>query len=183
MHMIEIKNLTKRYGDTVAVDGLNLAVEQGELFALLGVNGAGKTTAIKMLCCLTCPDAGDALIGGKSIREEADKVKEMIGVSPQETAVAAGLTVLENLELICGIFGLSKEQRRQRLADAMELMRQYKIEPKQIRMVYPYVDKPSNMVLIEGARGGKPMLKIEEPLIAYKEQDVYTDEVLDMYNK
>ena len=73
--------------------------------------------------------------------------------------------------------------RPRRLADAMELMRQYKIEPKQIRMVYPYVDKPSNMVLIEGARGGKPMLKIEEPLIVYKEQDVYTDEVLDMYNK
>ena len=73
--------------------------------------------------------------------------------------------------------------RPRRLADAMELMRKYKIEPKQIRMVYPYVDKPSNMVLIEGARGGKPMLKIEEPLIVYKEQDVYTDEVLDMYNK
>lgn len=73
--------------------------------------------------------------------------------------------------------------RPRRLADAVELMRKYKIEPKQIRMVYPYVDKPSNMVLIEGTRGGKPMLKIEEPLIVYKEQDVYTDEVLDMYNK
>ena len=73
--------------------------------------------------------------------------------------------------------------RPRRLADAMELMRHYKIEPKQIRMVYPYVDKPSNMVLIEGVRGGKPMLKIEEPLIVYKQPDVYTDEVLDMYNK
>ena len=73
--------------------------------------------------------------------------------------------------------------RPRRLADAMELMRYYKIEPKQIRMVYPYVDKPSNMVLIEGVRGGKPILKIEEPLIVYKQPDVYTDEVLDMYNK
>ena len=73
--------------------------------------------------------------------------------------------------------------RPRRLADAMELMREYKIEPKRIRMVYPYVDKPSNMVLIEGARGGKPMMNIEEPLIVYEEPNVYTQEILDIYNK
>lgn len=73
--------------------------------------------------------------------------------------------------------------RPRRLADAMELMRQYKIEPKRIRMVYPYVDKAANMVLIEGARGGKPMLNIEEPLVVYKEENVYTQDILDIYNK
>ena len=73
--------------------------------------------------------------------------------------------------------------RPRRLADAMELMRDYKIEPKRIRMVYPYVDKPSNMVLIEGARGGKPMMNIEEPLIVYEEPNVYTQDILDIYNK
>lgn len=73
--------------------------------------------------------------------------------------------------------------RPRRLADAMELMREYKIEPKRIRMVYPYVDKPSNMVLIEGARGGKPMMNIEEPLIVYEEPNVYTQDILDIYNK
>ena len=73
--------------------------------------------------------------------------------------------------------------RPRRLADAMELMRQYKIEPKRIRMVYPYADKPANMVLIEGARGGKPMLNIEEPLIVYSEPNVYTKEILDIYEK
>ncbi len=73
--------------------------------------------------------------------------------------------------------------RPRRLADAMELMREHKIEPKRIRMVYPYVDKAANMVLIEGARGGKPMLNIEEPLVVYKEPNVYTQEVLDIYEK
>ncbi len=73
--------------------------------------------------------------------------------------------------------------RPRRLADAMELMRKYKVEPKRIRMVYPYVDKLANMVLIEGARGGKPMMNIEEPLVIYKEENVYTQEVLDIYNK
>ena len=73
--------------------------------------------------------------------------------------------------------------RPRRLADAMELMRQYKIEPKRIRMVYPYADKAANLVLIEGARGGKPMLNIEEPLIVYSEPNVYTQEILDIYDK
>ena len=73
--------------------------------------------------------------------------------------------------------------RPRRLADAMELMRKYKIEPKRIRMVYPYADKAANMVLIEGARGGKPMLNIEEPLVVYSEPNVYTQEILDIYNK
>lgn len=73
--------------------------------------------------------------------------------------------------------------RPRRLADAMELMRKHKIEPKRIRMVYPYADKAANMVLIEGARGGKPMLNIEEPLIVYSEPNVYTQEVLDIYEK
>ena len=73
--------------------------------------------------------------------------------------------------------------RPRRLAEAIELMKSFKIEPKRIRMVYPYVDKPANMVLIEGTRGGKPMLNIEEPLIVYKEPNVYTQEILDIYGK
>lgn len=73
--------------------------------------------------------------------------------------------------------------RPRRLADAMELMREYKVEPKRIRMVYPYADKAANLVLIEGSRGGKPMLNIEEPLIVYSEPNVYTQEILDIYEK
>ena len=108
----EIKaiKLVKRYKNVTAVDRLNLEIRQGELFSLLGVNGAGKTTTIKMLSCLTIPTDGDAFVGGYSITKEAEKVKRLIGISPQETAVAPNLSVKENLELICGIYGFSKEK-------------------------------------------------------------------------
>ena len=102
MDAIRIENLTKRYQDVTAVNNLCLTVGQGELLALLGVNGAGKTTTIKMLSCLTMPDAGDAWLLNNSIRTEAAEVKKVIAVSPQETAVAPGLTVRENLELMEG---------------------------------------------------------------------------------
>jgi ABC-2 type transport system ATP-binding protein len=110
--MIAIKtyNLTKRYKDILAVDNLNLEIISGELFSLLGVNGAGKTTTIKMLSCLTQPTDGAATIFGYSIKKDSLKVKELIGVSPQETAVAPNVSVKENLELICGIYGFSNEK-------------------------------------------------------------------------
>ncbi len=119
---IEIKNLTKQYRDVTAVDHLSLKVKQGELFSLLGVNGAGKTTTIKMLCCLTAPDEGDALLLGKSIRTDASSVKAMIAVSPQETAIAPGLSVKENLELICGVHGFSKDKRKEKIAELSALL-------------------------------------------------------------
>ena len=108
--MIKVRGLVKRYKNLTAVDGLDLEIQKGELFSLLGVNGAGKTTTIKMLSCLTMPTEGDATVGGYSIKNEAERVKSIIAVSPQETAVAPGLTVRENLELICGIHGFSKEK-------------------------------------------------------------------------
>ena len=119
MDAVIIKGLTKRYKDVVAVDQLELTIAKGELFSLLGVNGAGKTTAIKMLSCLTPPTEGDALLNGKSIRQEPAAVKEIIAVSPQETAVAPGLSVKENLELVCGMYGFSKEKRQQKITDAI----------------------------------------------------------------
>lgn len=110
MQEIKTTGLVKRYKNLTAVDKLDLEISQGELFSLLGVNGAGKTTTIKMLTCLTTPTAGDAWVGGYSITSEPQKVKGLISVSPQETAVAPGLSVKENLELICGIHGFSKEK-------------------------------------------------------------------------
>ena len=109
MYAIQTTALTKRYRDVTAVDNLNLQVKQGELLSLLGVNGAGKTTTVSMLSCLTAPTSGDAFLHGHSIRTEPSAVKKLIGVSPQETAVAAGLTVFENLDLMCGVHGLTRE--------------------------------------------------------------------------
>ena len=122
MTAIRIDNLTKRYKDITAVDGLSLTIEQGELLSLLGVNGAGNTTTIKMLCCLTAPTSGDAFLQGKSICRDAAEVKAMIAVSPQETAVAPGLTAEENLALICGVHGFPKEQHARRIADVSRLL-------------------------------------------------------------
>jgi len=124
MQAIRTMALVKRYKDLTAVDTLHLEIRQGELFSLLGVNGAGKTTLIKMLSCLTKPTCGDAVVGGYSITKEPEQVKRLIGVSPQETAVAPNLSVKENLELICGIHGLSKEKTKakiQGLSDKLNL--------------------------------------------------------------
>ena len=112
MSAIIIENLTKKYGDITAVDSLNLSIEEGELFALLGLNGAGKTTTIKMLSCLTRPTEGDAQLLGDSIIKNPMAVKQKVNISPQETAVAQNLTVLENLELVAGFTASLPKKRR-----------------------------------------------------------------------
>ena len=122
MDAIRIDNLTKKYKDVVAVNTLNLSVHKGELLSLLGVNGAGKTTTIKMLSCLTQPTSGDAFINGKSICKDTAAVKSLIAVSPQETAVASGLSVWENLELMCGVHGFTKEKQKAKIAELTELL-------------------------------------------------------------
>lgn len=114
---IRTEHLRKVYRDVTAVDDLDLTVKEGELFALLGVNGAGKSTTIRMLATLSEPTAGDAFLLGKSIRSERAAVREIIALSPQETAVAPNLTVLENLRLIAGIHGLRGDRREAKIAE------------------------------------------------------------------
>jgi ABC-2 type transport system ATP-binding protein len=121
MEAIKAINLTKRYKDLTAVDRLNVTVEEGELFSLLGTNGAGKTTAIKMLTCLTAPTEGDAYINGHSIISDSTRIKKSIGVCPQETALAESLTVKENLELFCGLFGFDKTKTKKKIKELSEL--------------------------------------------------------------
>jgi ABC-2 type transport system ATP-binding protein len=113
MNTITIKGLTKKYGDFTAVDNLSLEIKDGELFSLLGVNGAGKTTTIKMLSCLTKATSGDAILLGNSINTQSQAVKENINISPQETAVAGNLSVVENLELIAELYGQDKKKAKQ----------------------------------------------------------------------
>lgn len=117
MEAIKTIGLTKKYKDLIAVDDLNLEVGHGELFSLLGINGAGKTTTIKMLSCLIKSTSGDAFIEGNSIIKDGLKVKGIIGVSPQETAVAPNLSVKENLEFICEIHGFSKEKNAEKIKE------------------------------------------------------------------
>ncbi len=124
MDAITIENLTKRYRDITAVDDLSLSIKEGELVFLLGVNGAGKTTTVKMLSCLTEPSEGDAYLFGKSIRKDTAEVRSLIALSPQETAVAQKLSVRENLELICGAHGFTKnktDHKRKEISDLLGL--------------------------------------------------------------
>lgn len=124
MDAVKTEGLTKKYKDLTAVDHLNLTVKQGELFSLLGVNGAGKTTTIKMLTCVTRPDGGDAFLSGKSILADPSAVKGLIGVSPQETAVAPNLSVKENLTLMCGVHGFDRKKAQEKV---QELSRQFEL--------------------------------------------------------
>lgn len=130
MEAIKILNLTKKYKDVVAVDDLNLTVSKGELFSLLGINGAGKTTTIKMLCGLTEPTSGDALLNGKSIINESGEVKKFIAVSPQETAVAPGLSVKENLDFICGVYGFDTQKKTSKVLELINLLGLEKVANK-----------------------------------------------------
>ena len=119
---IKTENLYKNFGSRIAVNNLNIEIKHGEIFSLLGKNGAGKTTTIKMLSCLSQPTSGNATIMGFSINENPLKIKEIIGVSPQETAIAEHLNTLENLLLMGGVFGLKRDESKRRAKDLMELM-------------------------------------------------------------
>lgn len=120
MEAVKTIDLTKKYKGITAVDSLDLVINEGELFSLLGVNGAGKTTTVKMLSCLSAPTSGDAFLCGKSIVSESAEVKKLIGISPQETAVAPNLCVKENLELMCGIYGFCRQKEREKIEELIE---------------------------------------------------------------
>lgn len=130
MDAIRTIGLTKKYKDVIAVNDLNMEVKQGELYALLGINGAGKTTTIKMLSCLTMPTSGEAYLNEKNVIKNVNDVKRIIGVSPQETAVAPNLSVKENLELMCGIYGFSKEKIQKKVEELIEQFDLKTIEKK-----------------------------------------------------
>ena len=130
MEAIKTINLTKKYKDVIAVDNLNLIVKKGELFSLLGINGAGKSTTIKMLSCLVKPTSGDAFINNKSILTDEKDIKNIIGVLPQESAIANSLTVKENLELKCGIYSFSKEKTIKKVNELLSLLKLKNISNK-----------------------------------------------------
>lgn len=110
--MIKINNLTKKYKNKLVVDNLNLEIKDGELFSLLGTNGTGKTTTIKMLSSLILPTSGTAVINTFDLVKNRNKIREIINISPQETAVAPNLTVLENLYFMAGIYQIKNKKKK-----------------------------------------------------------------------
>lgn len=135
MTAIKTEKLRKEYKDVVAVDDLDLSVEEGELFSLLGVNGAGKTTTVKMLSTLTTPTSGEAYILGHSVKEEKRKVKELIDVSMQQTAVARNLTVDENLEFYCAMRGKNKDETEETKKRMYEIFGLDKVAKKRAKQL------------------------------------------------
>ena len=123
MYSIKTKKLTKKFKDKVAVDGIDLQIKNGELFALLGINGAGKTTTIKMLSGLILPTSGDIEIENMDIKKDIFKIKEILNVSPQETAIAPNLTVKENLDFMAGVYQISNKEEK-----INELIKKFKLE-------------------------------------------------------
>jgi len=119
---IQTFNLTRKFNSLVAVDGIDLNIKRGELFALLGPNGAGKTTTINMLCCLLKPTSGTAQILGYDILKQPFKIKEAIGVSPQETVISEHLNPRENLALIGKIHGIDARELKTRSQELLETM-------------------------------------------------------------
>lgn len=114
MKAIQTTQLSKRYGQKLALDDLNLEIAKGELFGLLGVNGAGKSTTIKILSCVSRPSQGDAHVLGYSVTMQPFEVKRRINISPQETAIAPNLSVRENLEFIARIYGRDRLAAREK---------------------------------------------------------------------
>ena len=119
---IQTFSISRKFGDLVAVNSIDLSIRAGELFSLLGPNGAGKTTVIKMLCCLLRPSSGTATIMGHDTQEDPIAVKQIIDVSPQETAIAEHLNAWENLSLMGEIHGLEKEEVKKRSEELLEMM-------------------------------------------------------------
>ena len=122
MYSIETINLTKKFKDKIAVNNVDLQIKQGELFALLGTNGAGKTTTIKMLSGLILPTSGTIKIDNMDMKKDTLKIKAILNVSPQETAIAPNLTVKENLEFMAGVYQIENKELK-----IEELIKQFKL--------------------------------------------------------
>lgn len=131
-HIITAKNLTKKFGHFTANDNLTFEVKKGEIFGFLGANGAGKTTAIRILCGLSSPTSGEVEVAGFDIYRETEKVKKNIGYMSQKFSLYEDLTILENIKFYAGIYGIS---RKQRIAKQTELLQKLELEKVKNKLI------------------------------------------------
>ena len=122
-YIIEAENLTKKFGNFTAVDSISFNVSKGEIFGFLGANGAGKTTAIRMLCGLSTPTSGKATVAGFDVYKETEKIKKNIGYMSQKFSLYEDLTVLENIRFYGGIYGLNNLQIKEKTESLIELLK------------------------------------------------------------
>ena len=122
MALLEVKELSKSYGNIKAVGGISFEIQKGEIFGLLGPNGAGKTTTISMLSCLIKPDSGDAFVDGYSISKDSMEVKKRIGVVPQDVSLYPTLSAQENLVFFSEMYGLTGSKLREKVDEVLEIV-------------------------------------------------------------
>lgn len=168
--IVQTFNLTKKFNGNVAVDHINFSVHKGEIFGLLGPNGAGKSTAIKMLCTLLRPTEGTATVAGYDIVEKPDEVRKHIGLSQQETVLDIDLSAYENLELRAKFYGISKEERKERIWKLLEIIGlqdrardQVKTYSsgmrRRLQIVRAFVHRPELLILDEPTLGLDPQTR------------------------
>nr|WP_321486794.1 ABC transporter ATP-binding protein [uncultured Draconibacterium sp.] len=131
-NIITAKNLTKKFGHFTANDNLSFEVKKGEIFGFLGANGAGKTTAIRILCGLSSPTSGDVKVAGFDIYHETEKIKKNIGYMSQKFSLYEDLTISENIKLYAGIYGISRKQRKIKEAELLQKLELENVKNKLI---------------------------------------------------
>lgn len=172
MNAIDVKNLTKRFGNFVAVDDVSFTVEKGEIFGFLGANGAGKSTTIRMLCGLLMPTSGSATVGGFDIVKDSDNVKRAIGYMSQKFALYSDLTVDENLNFFGGVYGLRGDKLAERKRFVLEMAHltgeQYRLTgplpggvKQRLSLGCAIIHEPKIVFLDEPTGGVDPMMRRE----------------------
>lgn len=171
-HVLETKNLTKRYGDFVALNDLSIHVDRGQILGFIGPNGAGKTTTIKILVGLSRPTSGSAFIGGVNCSESAAKIKRLVGYMPDRFGSYDNMRVHEYLDFFGAIFGISRGERRKRIADVMEITDTSYMQDKfveslshgmqqRVGIARTMLHNPEVLILDEPANGLDPRARIE----------------------
>jgi len=168
MALVEVKNLSKTYGDVQAVDGVSFDIQQGEIFGLLGPNGAGKTTTINVLCTYTEPTAGEAVVAGHSVAAEPEAVKRAVGVVPQDIALYPDLNAAENLRFFGRMYDVPKARLEQGIAELLELVGLTEHARKRVEHYSGGMKRRLNLAV--GLLGEPRFLMLDEPTVGVDPQ-------------
>ena len=168
MALVEVKNLSKTYGDVQAVDGVSFDIQQGEIFGLLGPNGAGKTTTINVLCTYTEPTAGEAVVAGHSVAAEPEAVKRAVGVVPQDIALYPDLNAAENLRFFGRMYDVPKARLEQGIAELLELVGLTEHARKRVEHYSGGMRRRLNLAV--GLLGEPRFLMLDEPTVGVDPQ-------------